>query len=82
MTRTDPIAPLWVPTFSINGDKVKIDDVNIEFERTIRVPDNNQISELPPSLGNFPLKYVGDHATTMSETMVAKGGIFFPMYRE
>jgi hypothetical protein len=43
MTRTELAAPLWVPKFSIDHDMVKIDDVKIEFKRTIRVPDNKQI---------------------------------------
>jgi hypothetical protein len=75
-------SPKWDPKVSIAHDTVQIDDLSIEFMRTIRVPDNQQVSALPPSLGPFPLKYVKDFTSTISETMKAKGGIFFPMYRK
>ncbi|KAJ4348715.1 uncharacterized protein N0V89_010093 [Didymosphaeria variabile] len=57
-------------------------DLRISFQRTIRVPDNGQqVSYLPPSLGKFPLQKVSQHATKMTEAMVAKGGLFFPMHQ-
>jgi hypothetical protein len=72
----------WNPKTTVNSDSVSIDDIKIEFKRTIRVPDNKQVSELPPGLGNFALYKVADHARKLPETMAAKGGIFLPMYRE
>jgi hypothetical protein len=57
-------------------------DLEISFRRTVRVPDNHQISHLPPDLGTFPLKPVSNHFETLPTEMVAKGGLFFPMYRE
>lgn len=74
--------PPWEPKFVISDGIVEIDDIKIEFKRTIRVPDNQHVSQLPHSLGNFPLKYVKGYAETVSETMKDKGGIFFPMYRK
>jgi hypothetical protein len=59
------------------------DDLHISFRRTIRVPDKKQQeSLLPPDLGAFPLKPVSKHSQKMRAEMTAKGGIFFPMYRE
>jgi hypothetical protein len=58
------------------------DDLRISFRRTVRVPDNNQTSKLPPDLGAFPLKAVSDHKSKMNASMTAKGGLFFPMYRK
>jgi hypothetical protein len=57
-------------------------DLRISFQRTIRVPDNQQVSYLPPSLGTFPLSKVSQYATKLTDDIVAKGGLFFPMYRE
>jgi hypothetical protein len=57
-------------------------DLKISFRRTIRVPDNNQASKLPPDLGVFPLSPISEHVNKMTPEMAAKGGLFFPMYRE
>lgn len=55
----------------------------ISLHRTIRVPDNQHISELPPDLGQFPLREVSHKSIkNMPSEMVAKGGLFMPMYRE
>jgi hypothetical protein len=52
----------------------------ISFERTLRVPDNQAVNNLPPSLGQFPLFSVADYKT-MPEEMAKKGGVFLPMYQ-
>lgn len=62
---------------------VKINnDLKISFRRTIRVPDTQKTSFLPPDLGTFPLKPVSTFADKLTAPMSAKGGLFFPMYRE
>jgi hypothetical protein len=53
----------------------------ITFQRTLRVPDNKVVNNLPPSLGQFPLFSVGDYKDCMPEDMAGKGGIFLPMYQ-
>lgn len=58
------------------------DTLKISFQRTIRVPDGNGDSELPPSLGTFPLYSAADYQATLPNAMAAKGGVFFPMYRK
>lgn len=58
------------------------EDLRISFRRTIRVPDNQQTSLLPPDLRTYPLLSVNQHAGKMKAEMVAKGGLFFPMYRK
>ena len=55
--------------------------IDISFQRTIRVPDNNDTSELPPSMGTFPLYSVTKYHDRLPTDMVNKGGLFFPMYR-
>lgn len=56
--------------------------VKISFQRTIRVPDNASLNELPPGLGSFPLHKVQDYATRLPDAMVSKGGVFFPMHQK
>ncbi len=57
--------------------------LKIQFYRTVRVPDvQNGASELPPSLGHFPLFSVPAYAEKLPKAMAAKGGVFFPMYRK
>jgi hypothetical protein len=53
----------------------------ISFERTLRVPDNQVVNNLPPSLGQFPLFSVADYQDRMPAEMATKGGIFLPMYQ-
>ncbi|KAG6366893.1 hypothetical protein INS49_001074 [Diaporthe citri] len=43
--------------------------LEISFERTIRVPDNKELSHLPPSLGSFPLYKVQDYAHRLPQSM-------------
>ncbi|KAI8946543.1 hypothetical protein F4801DRAFT_564098 [Xylaria longipes] len=53
----------------------------INFQRTVRVPDNTDEAKLPPGLGNFPLFKVCDFTSKLPADMAAKGGVFFPMYQ-
>ena len=56
--------------------------LEISFRCTIRVPDNQSASFLPPDLGKFPLFPTSKYASNLPAEMAAKGGFFFPMYRE
>jgi len=57
-------------------------EVSISFQRTVRVPDNSNVSSLPPTLGEFPLYKVQDYRHTLPPKMCAKGGLFLPIYRK
>ncbi|KIY01351.1 uncharacterized protein Z520_02903 [Fonsecaea multimorphosa CBS 102226] len=57
------------------------EQLQISFKRTVRVPDNSGTSQLPPDLGNFPLYKVQTYANSLPPEMVAKGGVFLPMYQ-
>jgi hypothetical protein len=65
-----------------NDGLVVNEDLVIYFRRTIRVPDNQQTSALPPDLGSFPMRKVSDLTDELPESMVSKGGLFFPMHRK
>ncbi len=53
----------------------------IEFQRTLRIPDDNRSYALPPGLGRFLLQHVDDFQNTLPERWSRHGGVFFPMYQ-
>jgi hypothetical protein len=72
----------WDPEASIGWGSIRIDDLEITFVRTLRVPDNNKdVNHLPPGLGRFELQRVDQYSVKLPADMAAKGGIFFPMYQ-
>ncbi len=54
---------------------------SIEFQRTLRIPDDNREYPLPPGLGTFPLLHVEDYAKTTPVSWRERGGVFLPMYQ-
>lgn len=54
---------------------------SIEFQRTLRIPDDNKTHRLPPGLGAFPLAHVDDHAAKLPEAWHKRGGVFLPMHQ-
>ncbi len=54
---------------------------SIEFQRTLRIPDDNREYPLPPGLGAFPLLHVEDYAETTPGSWQERGGVFLPMYQ-
>lgn len=67
----------------LKSSEIVVDDnLRISFRRTIRVPDNDRSSYLPPDLGAYPLKAVADYSKQMPPAMTTKGGVSFPMYRK
>lgn len=44
----------------LSDNRISASGVNIEFQRTIRVPTDKTVSNLPPGLGQFPLTKMGD----------------------
>jgi hypothetical protein len=53
----------------------------IEFQRTLRIPDDDKTYFLPPGLGRFPLRHVDDHATRIPTGWLEHGGVMLPMYQ-
>ena len=53
--------------------------VSINFQRTLRIPDDKNTYPLPPGLGTFPLKHIDDY--TVPEQWVEHGGVMLPMYQ-
>jgi hypothetical protein len=53
----------------------------IDFQRTLRIPDDNRDYLLPPGLGRFPLQNVDDFAERLPAEWLQHGGVFLPMYQ-
>ena len=53
----------------------------VGFQRTLRIPDDGQECPLPAGLGWFPLRHVDDHADTVPEAWLIRGGVILPMHQ-
>jgi len=53
----------------------------IDFQRTLRIPDDNREYPLPPGLGRFPVEHVDDFADRLPESWREHGGVMIPMYQ-
>lgn len=54
---------------------------SIDFQRTLRIPDDNREYPLPPGLGRFPVEHVDDFSNKLPDTWRTRGGVFIPMYQ-
>ncbi|KAI9775346.1 MAG: hypothetical protein M1839_001262 [Geoglossum umbratile] len=72
----------------IHGSQIRVvhsdtrSTLTISFQRTFRVPDKDRVWKLPQGLGRFPLYPVDQYNRTLPKDIVAKGGLFLPMYRK
>ncbi|HRJ21293.1 MAG TPA: hypothetical protein PLF84_19765 [Bryobacteraceae bacterium] len=55
--------------------------LRVNFQRTLRIPDDNREYPLPAGLGRFPLKHVDDYAERAPGSWKGHGGVFLPMYQ-
>lgn len=53
----------------------------INFQRTLRIPDNGKHYPLPPGLGSFPLRHLEDFADRLPEDWRRRGGVMMPLYQ-
>lgn len=66
----------------LRANTLVIDDgLSITFHRTVRMPDDDRLHSLPPSVGGFPLYNVADYAGRLPEKITDKGGVFLPMWQ-
>ena len=54
--------------------------LEVEFQRTLRIPDDGRDYWLPPGLGAFPLRHVDDFSGVPSHWR-RHGGVMLPMYQ-
>ena len=54
---------------------------SVNFQRTLRLPDDGRDYPLPPGLGRFPLRRVSDFAERVPREWSDDGGFLLPMHR-
>lgn len=55
--------------------------LSIKFQRTMRLPDDDDVYELPTGLGQLPLRSVDDFPDTTPPSWIKRGGVVMPLYR-
>ncbi|MFJ8153738.1 hypothetical protein [Streptomyces sp. NPDC094468] len=64
----------------IDGNTLRLPGgVAVRFVRTLRLPETGT-HPLPPGLGEFPVRRVSDHADTVPQEWLARGGVMLPVY--
>jgi hypothetical protein len=74
---------------TLEGDRLvfRFPDVHEEarlavtFQRTLRIPDDDQHYPLPPGLGAFPLRHLDDYRRRLPKAWVERGGVLMPMHQ-
>ncbi len=56
-------------------------ECTIDFQRTLRIPDDDRSYPLPPGLGSFPLRHVDDFAHRLPRETVRRGGVLMPIHQ-
>ncbi len=55
--------------------------LRIDFQRTLRIPDDGKEHFLPPGLGSFPLRHVDDFNGRVPYDWIEHGGVMLPMHQ-
>jgi hypothetical protein len=55
--------------------------IRIDFQRTLRIPDDGRDYHLPPGLGRFPLRHIEDFDLGANNHRTARGGVIMPMFQ-
>ena len=55
--------------------------VSINFQRTLRLPDDGETHHLPPGLGKFPLRHIEDFDLGNRNELKKRGGLIMPMFQ-
>ncbi len=55
--------------------------LRIDFQRTLRIPDDGRDYPLPLGLGRFPLRHVDDFAGNVPPQWLEHGGVMLPMFQ-
>ena len=56
-------------------------ELDISFQRTLRIPDDGNDHFLPPGLGEFPLRHIEDFDLGNKEHLKKRGGLIMPMFQ-
>lgn len=53
---------------------------SIDFQRTLRIPDDGKSYPLPPGLGRFSVAHVDDHSALLPDAWLKRGGVMLPIF--
>ncbi len=53
----------------------------IDFQRSLRIPDDGKNYPLPPGFGSLPLRHVDDFAEQAPAEWLKRGGVIMPMHQ-
>lgn len=72
-----------LPAVCVDGDHlVFANGTEVNFQRTLRIPDNGKVHSLPPGLGSFPLERCSDHAHgSLPKAWRNDADAFMPMHQ-
>jgi len=59
----------------------KNSDFGVQFERTLRIPDDGKVYPLPPTLGAFPIVPVSAYKNTVPKEWLKQDGVIIPMHQ-
>ena len=59
----------------------RVAELFLDFRRTLRMPDDGKLYELPPGFDEFPLFHVDDFSENIPESWKIHGGVMLPMYQ-
>ena len=54
---------------------------SITFKRTLRIPDTENIYDLPPGLGSFALRHAEDYPEGLGDKTLQRGGVIMPIWQ-
>ena len=54
---------------------------SLDFQRTLRIPDDGSDYPLPPGMGQFPLRHLDDYARQAPQQWLRRGGVLMPMHQ-
>ena len=77
------------PMIELKSDKLVVNfpelrsepKLTLDFQRTLRIPDDGRNYPLPPGLGSFPLRHTDDHAQRIPASWLKRGGVLLPMWQ-
>jgi hypothetical protein len=55
--------------------------LTIEFQRTLRLPDDGKTYPLPPGMGRFPVRHTDNYLDRLPPQWKEHGGVFLPLYQ-
>ena len=55
--------------------------LEINFQRTLRLPDDGKEHHLPPGFGSFPLRHIEAYNLGERSSLKARGGVIMPMFQ-